>query len=88
VKAVDTEQSGAETNPPQRSAQLLRWRGITRRDLDPGVVLDAARHLECVVVLGYDADGEEYFASSIADGADVLWLLERLKRKLLVTDQG
>lgn len=39
----------------------------------------------CIVVLGYDPAGEEYFASSIADGADVIWLLERLKLKLLTT---
>lgn len=39
--------------------------------------------VECAI--GYDADGAEYFASSIADGADVLWLLERLKQQLLTT---
>ncbi len=36
-----------------------------------------------VVVIGYDSDRNEYFASSIADGADVLWMLERAKLKLL-----
>jgi hypothetical protein len=34
-------------------------------------------------VLGYDAGGDEYFASSYADGGTVLWLMERLKKRLL-----
>ncbi len=54
--------------------------GITRLDLPPNQILDAVRDkLECVVVLGYDNDGQEYFATSLADGGEVLWLLERCK---------
>lgn len=70
---------------PQRVAQVLRFNGVTKLDLPAQQVIDGAaeRALKAVVVLGYDADGSEYFASSIADGADVLWLLERLKLKLL-----
>ena len=57
--------------------------GITRLDLPPNQILDAARdQLECVVVLGYDNDGQEYFATSLADGGEVLWLLERCKASL------
>lgn len=57
----------------------------TRLDVPAGRVLDAAakRGLTSVVILGYDADGSEFFASSFADGGDVLWLLERLKKQLL-----
>ena len=33
--------------------------------------------------MGYTETGEEYFASSIADGGDVLWLMERMKAALL-----
>lgn len=39
--------------------------------------------LEGVILIGYDKQGEEYFASSYADGGDVLWLLERMKLRLL-----
>jgi len=39
--------------------------------------------LKSVLVIGYDEAGEEYFASSIADGGDVLWLLERCKQELM-----
>lgn len=72
---------------PQRTAKVIRWRGVTRLDLPVDQVLGAAKDegLKCVVVLGYDSDGAEYFASSIADGADVMWLLERLKMQLLTT---
>lgn len=39
-----------------------------------------------VVPIGWDKDGGEYFASTIADGGTVLWLLERLKKQLMVVD--
>lgn len=38
--------------------------------------------LKTVVVIGWDKDGEPYFASSVADGPEVLWLLELTKRRL------
>ena len=57
---------------------------ITRLDLDPDRVLtEACGNLENVVVIGFDKDGEEYFASSIAAGPEVLWLIERMKKALL-----
>jgi hypothetical protein len=57
---------------------------ITKLNLDPERVLAAAQgKLESVVIVGYTKDGDEYFASSIADGADVVWMLERAKIKLL-----
>ena len=57
---------------------------ITRLNLDPERVLEAAKgKLAGVIVIGFDKDGGEYFASSYADGSDVLWLLERFKMKLL-----
>lgn len=48
-------------------------------------VLDGIKdnNLETVIVLGFTNDGEEYFASSVADGGTILWLIERLKKKLL-----
>ncbi len=60
--------------------------GITKLDLPPDRVLEATKgELEGIVILGYDKDGNEYFASSYADGGDVLWLLERCKQELLHT---
>lgn len=57
---------------------------VTRLDLPPDRVLEAAiGQLDSVVLTGYDKDGNEYFASSVADGGAALWLLERCKKKLL-----
>jgi hypothetical protein len=65
-------------------AQVIPIGCITRLDLPVDTVLDAAREqLDSVVLCGYTKDGEEYFASTIADGGDVLWLLERCKTLLL-----
>jgi len=60
---------------------VVSFTGITRLDSDPTRVIEAALKagLQGVVILGYDADGDEYFAGSYADGGDVLWLLERCK---------
>ena len=39
--------------------------------------------LQRVILIGTDVEGEFYFASSMADGGDVLWWLEVAKKKLL-----
>ena len=58
---------------------------VTRLDIPAERVIEKAglAGLTNVVIMGYDADGDEYFASSYASGPDVLWLLERLKLQLL-----
>ena len=58
---------------------------VTRLSIPTDRVLDGAKgHCsEGVVVIGWDDDGTLYFASSIADGGDVLWLLEMCKKNLL-----
>lgn len=63
---------------------------ITKLDIPAKRVLKKAleANLESAVIIGYDEDGEEYFCSSLADGGDVLWLLERAKAKLLSDEVG
>lgn len=57
---------------------------ITRLDIPADRVIEQAMgKLESVVIIGYTKDGEEYFAASEADGAQVLWKLERAKLMLL-----
>jgi hypothetical protein len=59
---------------------------ITRLNIDPDRVLNrAVGECETVIVFGYTHAGEEYFASSVADGGTVLWLLERMKKQILST---
>jgi hypothetical protein len=58
---------------------------VTSIDLPADRVIEnAIGKLKSVVIIGYTEDGEEeYFASSIADGGTVLWLMERTKQALL-----
>lgn len=64
--------------------EVVNWNGITKLDLPADRILEAALgKLEGVVIVGYDKEGKEYFASSYADGGDTIWLLERSKLKLL-----
>lgn len=63
---------------------IIPFNGITKLDLDPDMVLENTKgKLEGVIIIGYDHMGVEYFASSYAGGGDVLWLLERMKMRLL-----
>lgn len=62
---------------------------VTKLDLDPSRMLASVAEeveFDAIVVLGYTADGEEYFASSISSGPEVLWLLKRLERALLAVE--
>ncbi len=65
-------------------AKVIPFKGITKLDLDPDTILENNKgKLEGVVIMGWDKNGNEYFASSYADGGTVLWLVERLKKALL-----
>ena len=80
-----------EFEQPPKESNVIHLRMISTMPLDPNVLLeDAKDELDGVVILGWRkgdpqnrSAGDEYFASSIADGATVLWLLERAKHKLL-----
>jgi hypothetical protein len=58
---------------------------ITTLDINVERVLNAAldAKLGQVVIIGRDADGDFYFASSKSDGGDVLWDLETARLKLM-----
>jgi hypothetical protein len=69
---------------------VVSWGGITTPPSSPDRVLaDAAKaELTSVVVVGFNADGSEFFASSEADGAQALWHLERARHRLMsIVDQ-
>ncbi|MBR0682756.1 hypothetical protein GXW74_19850 [Roseomonas eburnea] len=63
---------------------------VTRLDVPAERVLSCAMEagLEKAVVVGWTAEGEFYFASSLADGGEVLWLLEMAKKRLLEAGGG
>jgi hypothetical protein len=63
---------------------VINFPGLTTLKIDPDKVIEAARgKLETVVIVGYDKDGFEYFASSDPNGPEILWLLERAKTGLI-----
>jgi hypothetical protein len=65
-------------------AEIFAGRFSEDQPLNPDALLESLKGgLESFVVIGYDYDGQEYFASTFADGAHVLWLLERYKKKLI-----
>ena len=56
----------------------------TTLEVPPDKVLKAAvDHLSNVLVIGYDTEGNEYFASSMTNRSEILWLVERFKQQLL-----
>ena len=58
---------------------------ITKLDLPSERILNGAlsADLERCFVVGCTKDGDLYFASSVADGGDVLWLWEKAKALLM-----
>jgi hypothetical protein len=68
--------------------KIVTLNNVTSLDIPTERVLQAALDAELtgVVILGQQADGEYYFASSIADGGTVLWMWEKLKCKLMDTE--
>jgi hypothetical protein len=63
---------------------VIKFNGKTTLDLPPERILNEAVNADLgeAVVIGWRKDGSFYFASSIADGADVNWLLDRTKKEL------
>lgn len=69
--------------PPK--AEVIDLPCITKLNLDPEKILRAAADKigEGVVIVGWDKEGELYFASSYASGLEVLWLFEKAKVQLM-----
>lgn len=67
---------------------VVAFTGVTKLYTDPNRVLEAAvGKMEGVIVCGLGKDGELYFASSFADGGDVLWWMRRAEHALMkITD--
>ena len=67
------------------SAEVLPFTGLTTLDIDPRQTLESAiaAGLTEVVICGFDADGNEYFASSVADAGAAGFHLDRAKWNLM-----
>ncbi len=63
--------------------------GWTKLDIPANRVLEGAiDELDTAIVVGYDKDGNEYFATSIASIGDMLLILERAQKALLDYNDG
>lgn len=68
----------------QYKAPVIPLGGVTRLNLPPDRILEGAKgKLESVLIMGQQDNGEWYFASSVADGGTVLWMMEKLKLLLM-----
>lgn len=66
------------------TAKIIPFNGITSLDLDPDITLENLKgKLEGFLIMGYTPEGDEFFASTYADGGMALWLMERCKKQLL-----
>jgi hypothetical protein len=65
--------------------EVIEWQGTKHLDVPGAEVLKAALGASLVnaVVVGWDPDGEIFFASSEANHATTLWLLAHAQRMLL-----
>jgi len=58
--------------------------GLTKLDIPIDRVLSEAKGiLQDVIIIGYDKEGNQYNASTIADGGEILWMIEQFKLDLL-----
>lgn len=66
-------------------SNILEFTGITKADIPPERILTKAlsKGLTDCIVIGRTKDGDLYFAGSMADGGDALWLMELAKKDLL-----
>lgn len=63
---------------------IIQFPGPTAAPIPPATILEKAaeREFTSIVVMGFTADGDLYAASSTSDGGEVLWMMERAKRRM------
>ncbi len=72
-------QAGQAAEEPQDTSNVIEFTGLTKLDLPVEKILRKAHAagLSEVVILGFDRDGDEFFASSRADAGSVMFHLSR-----------
>lgn len=72
------------SGPDLKIAPVINLPVVTSLPINVDRVINASLgKLTEVVVIGYTAEGELYFASSEPGGPEVLWMLEKAKQALL-----
>lgn len=64
---------------------IVLFPGISPNDYGANLMLEAATNadLDSVVIIGWNKDGEMFFSSSMGNGPECLWLIEKAKQSLL-----
>lgn len=63
---------------------FIPFSGLTKLKTDADDCLEANKGiLDDVIIIGFDTEGEFYFAGNTSDGGIIIWLLERAKKQLL-----
>ena len=57
--------------------EVIEFPDGTVSDIPIEGVLEGAKLLQMICIMGYDKDGNEYFASSTGDIKEINWLLTR-----------
>ena len=57
--------------------EVIEFPDGTVGDIPIEGVLEGAKLLQMICIMGYDKDGNEYFASSTGDIKEINWLLTR-----------
>lgn len=70
-------------------SEVIKFPGKTYADIPPDDILaNAMGKLSGVVLVGYTTDGQKYIASSMSDGPQMVWLLERAKLYVIEDEQN
>jgi len=72
------------------TAEIIDFASGVKTDAAPVDIVRQAgeAQLKSMVVLGETQDGQFYFASSIMDAAEILWLMENARAFLLDPERG
>ena len=69
--------------------EIIEFPEGTVGDVPIDSVLEGAKVLQMVCIMGYTTEGNEYFSSSCGDIKEINWLLDRYKNFLQgVADEG
>lgn len=65
-------------------SKIIQFTGKTKNEIGPDVILDKAKGevIECLVI-GFQPDGQLYFAGSTGDVGQILTMIELAKKQLM-----
>lgn len=66
-------------------SNVIKFTGATTNDIEPDVILESAKNemlSECLVI-GFQPDGQLYFAGSTGDVGQILTMIELAKKQLM-----